>query len=53
MTHIKLSELPFGEKPRGVKGIDYLSYYACGEFVVATNGLILLENVDGVSTFHK
>lgn len=53
MTHLKLSELPLGKKPRGSLGIDYLSYYVCGEFVVAANGLILLENVDGISTFHK
>ena len=32
-----------GGKSRGDKVIDCLSHYVCGEFVVARNGLDLLE----------
>lgn len=32
--------------PRGNKDINCSSHYVCGEFAVAANGLILLENVD-------
>ena len=47
LIDIKVNESPLGENPKEIYGIGYLSQYVCGECVVAANGLILLENVDG------
>lgn len=46
MSHIIVNKSPLGDNPRGIKGIVSSSHYVCGEYVVATNGLVLLENVE-------